>query len=98
MDYLKENGLLGKKSERTDIAREAFRKENIEFSEHNQSTRFIISILGNPEVDFWPTSQKWWFRKAKEKGRGLQNLLNLLTELNKTKPQPLNHNSVDYQK
>ena len=73
-----------------------FRKENIKFSEHNQSTHFIIYIFGNQEVDFWPTSQKWWFRKAKENGRGLQNLLNLLLELNKTKPKSLNYKSVDY--
>ena len=95
MDYLKKNGLTGKRSERTNVATKTLFSENISFTEHNQRTHFIIYLFGNPEVDFWPTSQKWWFRKAKEKGRGLENLLNLLKGLKETKP-PLTHNSVKY--
>lgn len=63
-------------------SRKTFKTQQIEWTEHNQGTHFILYILDSPaeNIDFWPTTGRFYSRSCNYKGRGLNNLIEFINE------------------
>lgn len=53
----------------------------IDFTEHNSETHFIIWILNKQEIDFWPTTEKFYVRDKKIRRKGIDEMLKEYKEL-----------------
>jgi len=71
-----------KKMDNLSKSKAILEEENIEFSEHNMGSHFVIYINEAREFDFWPTTGKFW-----HKGRGIRGtgVFNLIKQIDKIK-------------
>ena len=50
-------------------------KLGIKYQSKNQDLHFIIQCDSEVEIHFWPTTDKAWFPKLQQKGKGLNKVL-----------------------
>ena len=70
------------KLERIKEARKTLETNQIDWTEHASTTHFILHLTNVPkeDIDFWPTTGRFYAKSENYKGRGLNNLIEFINE------------------
>ena len=63
-------------------ARKTLEINQIFWTEHASATHFILHLTDEPkeDVDFWPTTGRFYSKSVTYKGRGLNNLIEFINK------------------
>ena len=68
------------RTRRINQAKRKLDEHHVDYDEANNGTHFILYFDNEPQVDFWPTTGKFYDRQHKTKGRWIKQLTEHITK------------------